>query len=236
MNWSGGKDSSLCLYNVLQSRSYEQITLLTTVNQAFQRVSMHGVRIDLLEQQAAAIGLPLVQLPLPETVSMDEYSDSIRTILTQFQHEGYTESIFGDIFLEDLRQYREQQLQQVAMKGTFPLWKQSSAYLMDQFVDLGFKAILVCVNEKYLDWSFAGRLIDKDLIKDLPKDVDICGENGEYHSFVFDGPIFKNPIPFEVGEIVHRTYKPVSEKPADNCYRDQAWDTGFFYCDLLPST
>ena len=247
MNWSGGKDSSLCLYQVLQNNPYEEIRLLTTVNQAFRRISMHGVRIELLEQQARSLGFSLTQLALPETVSMDEYSTQIRNLLTQLHSEGFSDSIFGDIFLEDLRNYRETQLQQVAMKCVFPLWKKDSAYLIDQFIDLGFKAILVCVNDKHLDQSFAGRLIDKDLVKDLPRNVDICGENGEYHSFVFDGPIFKDPIAVEVGEIVHRTYKPVSANVADNCYKDsenddcytantQNWDTGFYYCDLIPNT
>ncbi len=240
MNWSGGKDSSLCLYKVLQSQAYKQLTLLTTVNAAFRRISMHGVRVELLEQQAASIGLPLQQIALPETVSMTEYSDTMRRVLLDFQQQGVTDSIFGDIFLEDLKHYREQQLAQVGIQGVFPLWKQEPKQLMQTFLDAGFRAVIVCVNDAYLDRSFAGRILDQDCINDLPANVDICGENGEYHSFVFDGPIFQYPIPFELGEVVHRTYQPVSNQPADNCYKDDCyqdkpptWHNGFYYCDLL---
>jgi len=224
-NWSGGKDSSLALYEILQKKEYEIGYLLTSVNTAYNRVSMHGVRVELLEQQAKEIGIALKQIRLPEMPSMEDYNREMFSMMKQFKAEGIDYSIFGDIFLEDLKAYRENQLAQVGMHGVFPIWKRDSKELIKEFIDQGFKAILVCVNEKYLDKSFAGRLIDKDFLNNLPANVDPCGENGEYHSFVFDGPIFKNPIPFTQGEVVHRKY----EKGAvDN------FDTGFYYQDLVP--
>ena len=224
-NWSGGKDSSLALYEILQKMEYEIACLMSSVNDHYNRVSMHGVRIELIEQQAASIGLPLRQLRLPEMPSMEDYNREMFAIMQGFKDEGINYSIFGDIFLEDLKVYREGQLAKVGMQGIFPIWKRNTTELIEEFVDKGFKAILVCINEKHLDRSFAGRLIDKDFIKDLPAGVDPCGENGEYHSFVFDGPIFKTPIKFEVGEVVHRKYESGESKN---------FDTGFYYTDLLP--
>ncbi len=224
-NWSGGKDSSLALYEVLQKQEYKISYLLTSVNTSYNRVSMHGVRIELLEQQAKEIGIPLKQIRLPEMPSMEDYNREMFTIMKQFKDERIDYSIFGDIFLEDLKLYREQQLAQAGMQGVFPIWKRDSTELIHEFIAKGFKAILVCVNEKYLAKSFAGRLIDESFLKDLPTNVDPCGENGEYHSFVFDGPIFKNPIPFKTGEVVYRKY---DKGAVDN------FDTGFFYLDLIP--
>ena len=224
-NWSGGKDSALALYEILQKKEYEISYLLTSVNTAYNRVSMHGVRVELLEQQAKEIGIALKQIRLSEMPSMEDYNREMFTTMKQFKAEGIDYSIFGDIFLEDLKVYRENQLAQVGMHGVFPIWKRDSKELIKEFIDQGFKAILVCVNEKYLDKSFAGLLIDKEFLNNLPANVDPCGENGEYHSFVFDGPIFKNPIQFSLGEVVHRKY----EKGAvDN------FDTGFYYLDLVP--
>jgi uncharacterized protein (TIGR00290 family) len=223
-NWSGGKDSSLALFELLQQREYEISCLLTSVNTAYNRVSMHGLRIELLEQQAKEIGLPLKQIRLPEMPGMEDYNREMFTMMKQLKSEGNDYSIFGDIFLEDLKVYRENQLAQVAMHGVFPIWKRNTTELIQEFIDKGFKAVLVCVNEKYLDKSWAGRLIDENFLNNLPKNVDPCGENGEYHSFVFDGPIFKKPIPFTKGEVVLRKY----EKGAvDN------FDTGFYYQDLI---
>lgn len=234
LNWSGGKDCSMAL---LQSRNMFDIRyLFTSVNGVHQRISMHGVRVELLEQQAAHIGIPLKQLVLPETPSMEEYNTYMQQQMQVLTQEGITHSIFGDIFLEDLRKYREEQLQQVNMKGVFPLWKQDTKTLLTQFIDLGFKAVIVCVNEKHLDKSFAGRILDADFVNDLPPNVDPCGEHGEFHTFVFDGPIFTRPIKYTLGDIVHRTYKPVSNNKEDNCFSNdpQPYDTGFWYADLLP--
>jgi uncharacterized protein (TIGR00290 family) len=231
MNWSGGKDSSLALYQILQKAEFEVKYLLTSVNETFERVSMHGVRLELLAKQAQSLGLPLQKLYLPETASMDIYNHRMEEMMQKMKAEGIEYSIFGDIFLADLREYREKQLQKIPMQGIFPIWQRDSKELIEEFIDLGFQAILVCVNEKYLPQEFAGRLIDQDFLKDLPKNIDPCGENGEYHSFVFDGPIFKEKIAFEIGETVYRNYSPLTNQN-DHTHSSPQWDTGFWYLDL----
>jgi uncharacterized protein (TIGR00290 family) len=215
-NWSSGKDSALALYKILQEDRFEVTALLTSINKEFQRISMHGVHVSLLEKQAESLGFPLVKLELPAEPSMEEYQELMLRTMNGFRDEGVTHSVFGDIFLEDLRKYREEQLEAVGMQGVFPLWKINTLDLIHEFLDLGFKTIVTCVNESYLDKSFAGRIIDKDFLRDLPADVDPCGENGEFHTFTFDGPIFKNPIGFEIGETVKKTYpKPKSGDDKD---------------------
>ena len=226
MNWSGGKDSALALYHSLRSGEWAIEGLLTSINEQYGRVSMHGVRIELLALQAERLGLPLHMLQLPGDVSMEEYNTWMYNVLQPLQNQGTTHAIFGDIFLEDLRSYRETQLAKVNLKGVFPLWKRNSTDLVREFVDLGFRAVLVCINEAYLPVEFLGRELDMDLLNDLPKHVDPCGENGEYHSFVYDGPIFSEPIGFRKGEVVRRTYLP-------SVGTDQTWDSGFWYQDLL---
>lgn len=215
--------------------------LLTSISQQYQRISMHGVRVDLLKEQVKNIGLPLIKMEMPEMPTMEAYEKMMRETLTDLKERGVTGSVFGDIFLEDLRKYRENKLAELNLKGIFPLWKMPTDQLINEFLDLGFKTVITCVNEKHLDKSFAGRIIDRDFIKDLPPGVDPCGEYGEFHTFVFDGPIFKKPIPFVIGETVYRKYtpSPQSNNPSDDCSvtdkKDQAdpYDTGFWYCDLL---
>ena len=235
-NWSGGKDSSLALYHMLNNKSYSVERLLTNVNSQYRRISMHGVREELLEQQAACIGIALQKLVLPDQPSMNEYEAHMMQTMRQLQEEGFTHSVFGDIFLEDLKQYREIQLKKMNMTGVFPLWKRDTKELIYEFIDLGFKTIVVCVKAELLDESFAGRIIDKDFLKDLPKNVDACGENGEFHTFVFDGPIFKNPVVYKTGKKVFREYiAPANNK--DNCFQPQPSipsSMGFWFCDLLP--
>ena len=237
-NWSSGKDSALSLYKILQNPDYKIEYLLTSVNEQFQRISMHGVRVELLEAQAKSIGLPLKIMQIPEMPTMEVYETVMMQTLTELQKNGITHSVFGDIFLEDLRKYREDQLAKIGFEGVFPIWKIPSKELIDEFLQLGFKTIVVCVNERYLDKSFVGRIIDQNFINDLPENVDLCGENGEFHTFTFDGPIFSEPINFEVGEIVYRKYeKPktedLSETACDTSSSD-AFDYGFWYCDLIP--
>jgi uncharacterized protein (TIGR00290 family) len=224
-NWSGGKDSSLSLYHLLQSQEYDIRYLITSVNSKFKRISMHGVRQELLRRQAESIGIPLHMVMVPEMPTMEIYNDLMEQTLKEFKQEGIDHSVFGDIFLEDLKKYREERLARVGMKGVFPIWKIPSQQLVREFIDLGFKAVLVCVDEKVLDRSFAGRPLDDALLKDLPSNVDPCGENGEYHSFVYDGPIFHHPIAFDLGEVVHRDYAAPSAPGTQ---------TGFWYCDLIP--
>jgi uncharacterized protein (TIGR00290 family) len=237
-NWSGGKDSAFGLYKILQQQQYEVMCLLTSVNEQYQRISMHGVRVELLSMQAESIGLPLIKLEMPEMPTMEVYESIVEAALKDLKSKGATASIFGDIFLEDLRKYREDKLSLLDLKGVFPLWKISTTQLIHEFIDSGFKTIITCVNEKYLDKSFAGRIIDKDFLKDLPPNVDPCGENGEFHTFVFDGPIFQKPIAFEKGEIVYRKYSPAKESNASSNSgndNDNPFNSGFWYCDLLPS-
>ncbi|WP_136666628.1 diphthine--ammonia ligase [Flavobacterium sp. H122] len=238
-NWSSGKDSALALYKILQSNDYEIVSLLTSVNKQYNRISMHGVRAELLEQQAKSIGLSLHKMEIPEMPTMEIYEEVMRNTLTDFKNNGVTHSIFGDIFLEDLRKYREEKLENIGFTGVFPLWKRDTKELIHEFLDLGFKTIVTCVNERNLDKSFVGRVIDEQFIKDLPDKVDVCGENGEFHTFTFDGPIFSKPIDFEIGEIVHRKYeRPKTDDSNEVCNSvtdDTAFDYGFWYCDLIPN-
>lgn len=237
-NWSGGKDSALCLYKLQQSEQYDIAGLLTTINAQHQRISMHGVRVELLDKQAKSLGIPSVKLMMPESPTMEVYEKVMQDTLTQLRNDGVTASVFGDIFLEDLRAYREDKLAQMDLKGIFPLWKRPTHELIREFIDLGFKTITTCVNEKYLDRSFVGRIIDHDFLKDLPRNVDPCGEHGEFHTFVFDGPNFKEPIAFHKGEIVYRTYPaPKETNNEDSGFtgneNKNPQDYGFWYCDLL---
>lgn len=234
-NWSSGKDSALALYKIQQENDYEIISLLTSVNQQFQRISMHGVRVELLEKQAESLGLPLTKMIVPEMPTMEIYDDLMKKTLLEFKEKQIEYSIFGDIFLEDLRKYREDKLALANFKGVFPLWKKDTKALIEEFLSLGFKTIVVCVNEKHLGKEFVGRVIDEDFIKELPNNVDVCGENGEFHTFTFDGPNFSKPIDFEIGEIVYRKYeRPKTTTTNTACDTDDtAFNYGFWYCDLI---
>jgi len=234
-NWSGGKDSSLALYHILREGKYDVKALMTTVNAKYERISMHGVRKELLYAQGKSIGIPVKEIRLPEMPSMSAYDETMKNVLTDIKKQEITHSIFGDIFLEDLREYRESRLSEVGLKGHFPLWKRDTTELVQEFIDLGFKTVVVCVKSELLGEEFAGRVIDKDFLKDLPKGVDPCGENGEFHTFVFDGPIFKEPIKYELGEKVFKEYKAPKNKE-DSCFSnsDNKKPSGFHYCDLIP--
>ncbi len=227
-NWSSGKDSALALYKTLNEDQFEITSLLTSINKDFQRISMHGVHVSLLEKQAKSLDIPLIKMELPKEPSMEEYREIVGNAMNEIKSDGVMYSIFGDIFLEDLRQYREEQLQSIGMEAVFPLWKINTTDLIHEFLNLGFKTIVTCVNEAYLDKSFAGRIIDEKFIADIPGNVDPCGENGEFHTFTFDGPIFKNPVEFEVGETIKKTYpKPKSDK------NDEDEEYVFWFCDLI---
>jgi len=219
-NWSSGKDSALCLHKIIHEKSYKIESLLTTISKEHQRVSMHGVSRDLVELQARRLGLPIDVIEISDTGTTQDYEQKITQTLTKHSHNGITHSIFGDIFLEDLRAYRESKLQQVDIKAVFPLWNVSTKQLLHEFVSLGFKAIITSVNETFLDASFAGRIIDENFIHDLPNNIDPCGEHGEYHSFVFDGPLFSEPIQIQKREIIRKTYT------VNNT------EFGFWFCDL----
>lgn len=236
-NWSSGKDSALALYKILQNPEFKIDYLLTSVNQQFQRISMHGVRVELLQQQAESIGIPLEIMEIPEMPTMEVYESVMQQTLEKLKNKGISHSVFGDIFLEDLRQYREDKLATMGFEGVFPIWRIPTKELIQEFISLGFQTVVVCVNERYLDKSFVGRMIDQQFIDDLPENVDVCGENGEFHTFCFDGPIFQKPIDFELGEIVYRKYeKPKTDSSNTACDSDDstAYNYGFWYCDLIP--
>ncbi|MTI86433.1 MAG: diphthine--ammonia ligase [Balneolaceae bacterium] len=237
-NWSGGKDSSLALHHTLKDGAYDIEHLFSTINGAQDRLSMHGVRRELIEQQAKSIGIPLTTLMLPEQAGMAEYNELYGEVMKSFREQGITHSVFGDIFLEDLKTYREEQLQEQDIKAVFPIWKKKdTARLIEEFLDLGFKAISVCVKAELLGKSFVGREIDHDFVRDLPENVDPCGENGEFHTFVYDGPVFNKAIGLEKGEIVYREYNAPSDSD-DQCGMSNEQDSakmGFWFCDLLPA-
>jgi uncharacterized protein (TIGR00290 family) len=239
--WSGGKDSALCLHHVLESGRYEVLCLLTTVNEEYQRVSMHGVRTQLLEQQAAAIGLPLEKVFVSRGGSNNEYEERMTVPLLRYKALGAGTVIFGDIFLEDLRRWREENLAKIGMRALFPLWKRDTRELIEEFLALGFGSVICCVNDAWLDETAVGRNIEADFIRGLPPEVDPCGENGEFHSFAFAGPIFKKPLQIEVGEKVYRPVEwiaptgSVSSSSTVCPPPPQSRTKGFWFCDLLPT-
>ena len=205
LSWSGGKDSAMALYALLKSGRYEVVSLLTTVSEQYKRISHHGVRVELLEQQAAALGIYLHKLYLPgANCSFEDYEAIMKKAMLEYKNKGILTVAFGDVFLQDLREYRERNLAKVGMKAIFPNWHRDTSELFQEFVGLGFKAYLTCVDNEKLGKDFAGRTIDTDLIHDLPDGVDPCGENGEFHTYVYDGPIFQRPVEVTVGQVVLR--------------------------------
>ena len=216
VSWSGGKDSALALFEVLNDPNYQIAALVTTVTEDYNRISMHGVRQILLERQVASLGFPLEQVFISKSASNEEYESKMGRTLAKYKDEGISSIVFGDIFLEDLRKYREDKLATLNMRAIFPIWKRDSRELARSLKALGFNAITTCVDTNSLDKQFVGRVIDEQFLSELPATVDACGENGEYHSFVYDGPIFKERINYTLGEITLQ-------------------DNRFYYCDLLPA-
>ncbi len=216
MGWSGGKDSAMALWEIQKAGTYEVVALLTTVTEGYDRVSMHGVRRALLVEQARAMGVPLQEVFISPNAGNQEYEARMDEVLRAYRAQGVGTVVFGDIFLEDVRQYREANLARIGMRGLFPLWQRDTRELVRRFLGAGFRAIVVCVDLNVLDASFAGRFLDEDFFRDLPSNVDPCGENGEFHSFVFDGPLFHRPVRFTRGEVVIRG--------------------NFGFCDLLPDS
>ncbi len=204
ISWSGGKDSALALNEIIKSQKYEIASLMTTITKDYKRVSMHGFREELLEAQASSLGLPLIKIFISKNTSNEQYEEQMKNKLNKFYKKGIHSVVFGDIFLHDLKKYRAEKLAEVNMKALFPIWKRQTSKLAQEFISSGYKAILTCVDTKLLDGKFSGRLFDEQLITDLSPHIDPCGENGEFHSFVFDGPTFSKKIPFTKGEIVLR--------------------------------
>jgi uncharacterized protein (TIGR00290 family) len=232
-NWSGGKDSALALYHCLQNPDLDIRYLVTTINDEADRISMHGVRTELLIAQAASIGIPLYQIRLPEMPDMATYDNIMRRHLAHFKSEGITHSIFGDIFLEDLKNYRDARLAEVGMTGIYPLWKRDTRELINEFLGLGFGTFIACVQERLE--AIVGLEIGEGLIAKLPADVDVCGENGEFHTFAYKGPIFKNEIKFKTGEKVFKEYK-TPENADDTCGGANVKKrSGFWFIDLIPA-
>jgi uncharacterized protein (TIGR00290 family) len=213
MSWSGGKDSCLALYEIQKSPDYQVAALLTTMTRNYDRISMHGVRRVLLEKQAASLGLPLDQVLISTGATNEEYETKLIEAVSAYRDQGIDSIVFGDLFLEDIKTYRDQFLARHGLRGIYPVWMRDTTGFIKEFIELGFKAVVTCVNSKALDQSFAGRIIDHDFLTSLPANVDPCGENGEFHTFVFDGPNFARPVDFSVGETVSRD--------------------GFWFCDLL---
>ncbi len=214
VSWSGGKDSCLALCEIQHTMNLRIEALLTTVTRDFNRISMHGVRCSLLQQQAASLGLPLHQIFISKDATNDEYEKNMGEAFSSYRALGINSVVFGDLFLEDIRVYRQRLLTRHAMIGLYPIWKRDTHQLIHNFITSGFKAIVVCVDPAKLNPSFVGRVIDERFLEDLPGQVDPCGENGEFHTFVFDGPIFITPVEFSLGEIVCRD--------------------AFWFCDLIP--
>lgn len=214
LSWSSGKDSAFALYKLLENPNYEVISLLTTITGEYDRVSMHGVRRSLVEQQAIAVNLPLITVFIPANCSDTIYASIMEEEMQRLRLSGITTVAFGDIYLQDVRSYRENNLAKVGMKCLFPLWGMDSLSLVESFIGAGFKSITTCIDTRVITEKFLGRVIDSSFIKELPKGVDPCGENGEFHSFAFDGPIFSQKIPFVSGESVLRD--------------------SFYFIDLLP--
>lgn len=213
LSWSGGKDSSMALYDLSRQGKFD-ITLVTTVTDEYGRINMHGVREALLQKQAEALGCCLEKVYITPQSSNDKYESKMQELMNRHKELGVTRVAFGDIFLEDIRKYRENNLHKLEMQAIFPLWGRDTWEMAHAFIDQGFKAIITCVDTEALDREFAGRFFDKALLADLPANIDPCGENGEFHSFVFDGPIFSEAIAFSIGEKLLR-------------------DARFYFCDLV---
>jgi uncharacterized protein (TIGR00290 family) len=204
MSWSGGKDSCIALYEIQRTSDYRVAALLTTLTRDYDRISMHGVRRELLKRQANSLDLPLDQVFISKDATNEEYEMRMGEAFSKYREQGIASIVFGDLFLEDIRTYRERFLARHNMRGVFPVWKRETSRFIEEFITLGFKAVVTCVDSQVLDQSFAGRIIDESFVSSLPPNVDPCGENGEFHSFVFDGPNFSAPVRFSVGEAVLR--------------------------------
>ncbi len=212
--WSGGKDSAMALYEIQKGKKYEIVSLLTTITEDYNRVSMHGVPRILVEQQAKSLGLPIQEVFISKDASNEEYESKMKETLIRFKQAGISQVVFGDIFLEWVKKYREDNLSKLGMKGIFPIWGRDTAELTKSFIALGFQAVITCVDTRVLGKQFAGRIINEDFLAHLPPGVDPGGENGEFHSFVSNGPIFKERIAYTLGKRVLRD--------------------SFYFCDLLP--
>jgi uncharacterized protein (TIGR00290 family) len=204
ISWSSGKDAAYALYEARRSGAVEVVGLLTTVTETYRRVSMHGVREEILDAQAEAVGLPVFKVPIPSPCPNEVYERAMGTALGRLEAEGVRRVVFGDLFLEDIRAYREERLRGTGVEPVFPLWGRPTDQLAEQMIDAGFESRVVALDPRKLSRIFAGRLFDRSLLAELPGDVDPCGERGEFHTCVTAGPIFHWPIPVVPGDVVER--------------------------------
>jgi uncharacterized protein (TIGR00290 family) len=215
LSWSSGKDSAWALYALQRDADCQLAGLVTTINAAADRVAMHAVRAELLRAQAVAARLPLWEVPIPSPCSNEQYEAAMRALIARAEAEGVEQMAFGDLFLEDVRAYRERQLASTKIQPRFPLWGRDTAALACEMIDGGLRAAITCVDPRQIDAGFAGREFDAALLAELPPTADPCGERGEFHTFAYAGPMFASPIPIERGAIVERD--------------------GFVFADLLPA-
>ncbi len=213
VSWSSGKDSAWALHELRKNPRYEVGALLTTFNQEFDRVAMHAVRRELAELQASSLGLPLSHVDLPWPCSNEEYEIIVGKELDRLEEAGYRAMAFGDLFLQDVRAYRERLFRGRKLDTLFPIWQRSTPELALEMIESGLQAVVTCLDPEKLPLEFAGRAFDIEFLHQLPPDIDPCGENGEFHTFCWDGPMFRQPLPVRIGEVVERD--------------------GFVFCDLL---
>ena len=225
-NWSGGKDSAFALYSILQSGEYDVVSLLTTFNRKSKRSSMHATPVALLQSQADSIGIPLYPVEYDPEEEIKGYENGMLKAVEYFKKQGVTHFVFGDIFLHDVRSYREKQLNPYGIEVVEPLWDMKTNEVMQAFLQSGLKTIVVATMANLLDQTFIGRLVDHSFVENLPDEVDICGENGEYHTFCFDGAIFKYPVPFSLG-------KPLKVSHTVNMDGEMQQTYTYWYADII---
>jgi uncharacterized protein (TIGR00290 family) len=229
--WSGGKDCSYTLYQLMKDERYEVKGLLSTINGNFKRLSMHGVREELIDAQARSLGLPLQKVYVYQG-NNEEYEIQMNNAFLECKEKGINTVAFGDIFLEDLRLYREQKLNLIGMHGIFPIWKMNTRLLLEDFITRGFVSHTCCISDGLLTKNWVGRKIDKKFVEELPSTVDYCGENGEFHTFCSEGPIYKQAIGFRKGNL---EYCPISASPTNHeASVTEQKIKGFWFCDFIP--
>lgn len=226
ISWSSGKDAALALYSIKQEGLLEVVSLHTNISKEMGRVGMHGTPLALVEAQAQAIGLPLEIVQVAANSTNQSYEEAMLHYYSQLREQGLEGIVFGDIFLEDLRTYREQLVAKAGLQAYFPLWQWPTAHLAEQLVALNFKAVVCAADDRYFSADAAGSNYDRQFLAHLPEDCDPCGENGEFHTFVADGPYFKKPIAYSCGERLHKTY-PLS--------RGSSKAAGMWFMELLPA-